>query len=183
MKRHKEFLELFLQNQAALFGLLILRGIPPEQADDVLQNAATTLFEKFNEFEKGTNFRAWAFSVVRIEIKRFREKARDESSTLQLTHETLARLEGRQQDQPSAYFEEKREQLARCLGKLGTQARELLRLRYGDNLSFMDIARRQATTDVAVRVKVCRIRERLRKCISAGLQAVRTQHACGKENR
>jgi len=171
MKHHAHFLELFLKNQGSLYAFILSRGIVPEAADDVFQNMAAALWEKFETFEPGSNFRAWAFAVARIEVQRYRDQQRGVARQIQLDGETLQKLEDLETTGNESLLDFRKEQLARCLQKIGASERALVKMRYGDRTSFDDIARRLQVSATAARIRLCRIRQWLRNCVLAGLRA------------
>jgi RNA polymerase sigma-70 factor (ECF subfamily) len=172
METHGLFLELFLKNQSALYAFLISRGIPESHADDVLQNIATVLWEKFGTFTPGTNFRAWAFSIAKIEILHYRDRWQAESRTLRLDEQTLERLETLQVQEQDKIAEYRKEVLSKCLQKLDQQAQKLIQLRYGDSIPFEELANRMAMSNTAVRIRICRIRQWLRGCVTTSQRAM-----------
>jgi RNA polymerase sigma-70 factor (ECF subfamily) len=61
--------------------------------------------------------------------------------------------------------------LQECLERLPGRARELVRLRYFDELSAEEIARRTGANGASLRVMLQRVREQLRECIERRMQA------------
>ncbi len=43
-------------------------------AEDIFQNVGVTLWEKFDEFEEGTNFGAWACRIAWFKVLDFQQK-------------------------------------------------------------------------------------------------------------
>lgn len=62
------FVRLLVSHQAALhaFVLALLPGDP--DADDVVQEVNTSIWQKREEFTVGTNFKAWMFTVARFKV-------------------------------------------------------------------------------------------------------------------
>ena len=63
----EEFTRLLLENQKRIWGLVLSLVPRGSDADDVMQETCAVLWRKFDQFEAGTNFGAWA---LRIEIGR-----------------------------------------------------------------------------------------------------------------
>ena len=167
--RHGEFLKLFLKHNSALYAYIIARGIRPDHADDVLQNVASVLWGKFDDFQPGTNFNAWAFSVAKIEIMRTLDDEQRDSRKIRLDPETLKDLESLEIRRHGGVLDDRKHLLVSCLKKLGDAAAQLIRMRYGDELPMNEIARRLNLSGLAARIKVCRIRKLLRDCVAANL--------------
>ncbi|MDG2124126.1 MAG: sigma factor, partial [Verrucomicrobiales bacterium] len=70
----EDFLKLFLRHERAVFAYI--HSMIPSRADaeDVLQEVSLTLFEKFGDFEMGTDFRAWAFRVAYFKVMQARQR-------------------------------------------------------------------------------------------------------------
>ena len=75
--RVDEFVSLYMQHSLRVRGFV--RVLVPTQpdAEDVFQDISRTLWDKFDDFESGTNFLAWALSVARFKVMHYRRvKAR-----------------------------------------------------------------------------------------------------------
>ncbi|PWG73383.1 RNA polymerase subunit sigma-24, partial [Enterococcus hirae] len=63
---------LLTEHQSAL-RLYVASLLPGESSTpDVAQQANATIWKKRDDFEIGTNFKAWAFSIARYEVLNFR---------------------------------------------------------------------------------------------------------------
>ena len=167
------FLEHFLGNHSSLYAFILSRGVRPDSADDVLQNVASTLWEKYDSFEQGTNFEAWAFSVTRFEVARHFGKRKRDSRVLLLDEETLESLEALEEEGHDDLIEFQKGILMQCVEKLGTQSRRLIELRYGDGMPFEEVAKVVKRSAGAMRIQICRIRKWLRDCVSGQLRGAR----------
>ena len=126
--------------------------------------------EKFDEFDPGTNFKAWAFAVTRIEILRFVGDRKRHSKVMNLDEKTLEELDDLEMREPEEIADFRKDTLLECVGKLGDAEKGLVRLRYGDGLSIKEIARRLRATGATLRVKLFRIRQWLGDCVRTGLK-------------
>ena len=73
-----EFVALLTSHQSALrlYVASLLPGNP--EAADVAQQANLTIWNKRDDFEPGTNFKAWIFAIARYKVLDFRkQKVRD----------------------------------------------------------------------------------------------------------
>jgi RNA polymerase sigma-70 factor, ECF subfamily len=156
------FLPLYTRHQGELYGFLLTQGLAPDAADDVLQEASVALWEDFGSYQPGTDFRAWAFAILRFRLLRHRDQLVRAGRCLPLdpaTAESLAAASIAADPLPG------RDQIATCLGSLGEHARRLLSLRYDDGLSTAAIAAHIGSTDVAVRTRLSRLRAVLADCL------------------
>ena len=71
--RAREFLDLYIKYQRQMY--VFLRGHIPfgGDIDDVFQDASRVLWEKFDEYRPETDFRGWAFAVLRLQVLKYYE--------------------------------------------------------------------------------------------------------------
>ena len=87
-KRVDQFLRLYHSHEVALRGIAL--SLVPRWADasEVIQEANLVMWQKFDEFEIGTNFQAWAGRIIQFKAKEFRRKqGRDQHIFTFLTDE------------------------------------------------------------------------------------------------
>lgn len=133
-------------------------------AEDVVQHTRVVLWQKFDSFEPGTNFRSWAMQIARFEVSNFRRRKR--SDRLMFSDDlvdTLAQVRSTLTED----LEWRREQLAECIEKLRMSDRRILQQCYGpDSTTIRDAAealRRPANT---LYKALNRIRRTLQECVS-----------------
>ena len=150
-----------IQMPLRLYVQSLLPGDPA--AKDVAQQANATLWRKRDDFTLGTNFKAWAFSVARYEVLTFRKRqARDarlvfgEDLEQTFAEEIAGRNDG---------AEQQHEALARCLGKLRPQDRELLMHRYAKAGTLSDFAAQAGRSVGGLKVTLHRLRNALLECM------------------
>ena len=92
----EEFLELCTPHQRRLYTYIVLMVGDTTAAHDILQDTNLVLWQKFDQFQPGTNFFAFAKEVARYRVLRYRQiHARDavllEPETLELLDEIAVR--------------------------------------------------------------------------------------------
>jgi RNA polymerase sigma-70 factor (ECF subfamily) len=141
-----------------------IRTLVPDlqQADEVLQRVAVTLVRKFDQYDPGRPFPAWAIGVAKYEVLYFRrERATDKHLFGDDIVERIAsRYESFAEDADPV-----REALSQCLEELKGRSREVIDLRYRSGLKSDAIAHQMDLSPGAVRMLLCRVRETLRGCI------------------
>jgi RNA polymerase sigma-70 factor (ECF subfamily) len=163
MTRNGEFIRLFIPIQGDLLAYILSMGVAPADAEDVLQDSASIMFSKIDRFEKDTNFRAWAYAIVRNEILRYFSKAK--KRPLSLTDEAYEDIEGLATDESEVPGITLRA-LIMCLEALGDRSREMIMMRYRDNMQVKGIADELGRPANSVYVTLSRIRRKLQECIS-----------------
>src|SRR4029078_6183261 len=69
-----DFVELMTQHQGRLYGYILSLSGDPDAANDVLQEANIVLWKQSNQFEPGSNFKAWAFRIAHFQYMAYRQK-------------------------------------------------------------------------------------------------------------
>ena len=68
------FSRLLIANQRRLYGFVYTLVQDHTATDEILQEVATVLLKKFDQFEPGTDFGAWAMKVSRFTVFEWRRK-------------------------------------------------------------------------------------------------------------
>jgi RNA polymerase sigma-70 factor (ECF subfamily) len=158
-----EFVTLLTKHQPDLWSYIITLMPGDPDTADVLQKTNLVLWTKQQQFESGTNFRAWAFAVARFEVLAHLKKNKREGIVL-LDEELLDRI-AHEAPEALAPSELRLAALERCLNKVRPQDRALLEHRYRSNLGLEDFATRVGRSVSALSVSLHRLRGSLRKCV------------------
>jgi RNA polymerase sigma-70 factor, ECF subfamily len=163
----EEFVQLFTRCQRRLY-LFILGQVPrPNDAEEILQNTNVVIWSKCDQFEPGTNFVAWAMTITRLEILKYRQKhARDK---LTFSDEFVSRVAAAM-EADTDMLDRRRQALASCLGKLKSDDRDLISRRYAPGASGKSVARALKRPANSVYQSIGRIRQMLLECIERQLK-------------
>lgn len=164
--RTQEFLELLTQHDRSL-SVYVYSLVPGSvDADDILQQTKMNLWRCFDQFEPGTNFLAWARKTAFHQVLTYRRQKKREhlplsDETLELLHHEVEKLgdEG----------EGRREALKACLSKLPVPHRQMVMLRYFEDLEIEQVAEQVKSTVAAVYRALSRIRFNLMQCVEKEL--------------
>jgi RNA polymerase sigma-70 factor (ECF subfamily) len=163
----RDFVSL-LSSQHPRIYTYILTFVPNfNDADDILQEAAKFMWERFDEFTMGTDFLAWAKKITYfliLEYHRNRKKAYASCFDEQLL-ETLNQNTEKISDSTKEY----QVHLKECIKKLKPQDRALLRLRYFENQKVKELALRFGCSVQYVYRNISRIHQLLLSCIQKQL--------------
>lgn len=135
-------------------------------ADDVMQEVCIVLWQKYEEFERGTDFRKWACSIAFHVARAFARKQR--RRTYGLSDLALAKIE-QVRTGGAELFELRRELLRECVGKLPARDQQFLGDCYGSAQSYAAFARSQGKSIETIYTRLKRIRHKLINCISRTL--------------
>lgn len=165
--QHYHFLEQFTAHEPAIRAY-IRRLLPTRSdADDVLQETVVVLWQKFGEFDKNGEFRAWAFGIAKMKaLSWYRDKGRDRiclgSDIVKLiADESLAH---------DTYLEKQRHALDTCTAKLPSDQRDILMKAYQPDSTIEKVATESGRTIKAFYQWLYRIRRMLLDCIKQELR-------------
>jgi RNA polymerase sigma-70 factor, ECF subfamily len=158
----EEVQRLFLRHAGLLRGFILALLPDHNLAEDVFQEVFLTLTRKADDFCPASNFLGWARSVARFKVL---EHCRSRKSGPHLLApealDAVMAVAGEGDDS----WEARREALAQCLEELAPRAREILELRYSEDLlPPPEIAARVNWTVNAVNVALSRARKFLQQC-------------------
>jgi RNA polymerase sigma-70 factor (ECF subfamily) len=156
-------MQIYSQYDARLRGYV--QSLVPRwsDAEDIMQRCSLVLWKRFDQFEPGTNFFAWACQVVRFEVQKYRKSAaRDRMVFSEAVMEAVTARTVECDDELQARIGF----LQKCVSKLPPEHRELLRLRYDEQRSVGSVAELLKRPIDGVYKALSRIRLSLHICIS-----------------
>jgi RNA polymerase sigma-70 factor (ECF subfamily) len=157
------FSDLLRDARSRVFGYLLALVQNMADAEDLYQQTALLLWEKFDQYQPGTDFGSWATTVAHFTALNF---LRRQSRRRHLFSEAaLQRLSEIQNDLKSSDCTARGEALAHCVAALPEGERRLVRMRYEGERSIEDIARNEQRTVGAVYTALSRIRKALLACV------------------
>lgn len=169
MSDRDDFLRMFLTVETDLraFVRSVLRNVAAEE--DVVQDTALVLWEKFAEYDRSRPFGAWARGVAAKRLLKRREKeARSPATLAPEAVQALLEAFDRVTDQD---ISRRQEALEECLGRLPDKSREVIERRYRDERSPQQIADESGRSIAAVYQVLSRVRLLLEECIRERLAA------------
>lgn len=165
--RYEAFCELLALHQGHIRGYILALVRNREDADDLFQKTSLILWRRFDTFQPNSNFFAWARKTAELTVRNHWRTNRSRFVPLSETFlDTLAATEPAVcSDAIDCYLAN----LRRCIDKLRQPDRDLLGLRYMDDLSAQEIADRMARSRQSVGKSLLRIRRELLGCIQKQL--------------
>ena len=159
----EEFLGRFAAHHERLFAYIF--SLLPHRADaeDVFQRTSIVLWRKAAQWDRMSDFLAWACGVAFYEVRNFvRVASRDRLRFGEAALDALARDRAesvRRRDERVAALQE-------CLRNLDASERELVQRAYGDEESIRDLARRDGKAAQTLYNRLNQIRRRLFECVA-----------------
>ena len=154
--------------QPRLYGFILKRLADRMQTMEVLQQTNLVICQKADEFEDGSSFVAWAFTIARFQVMAWRKSAgRDKVIFTDSVYELLER----NSEVEVVAVDQRIPLLRECLKRLRETDRELIRQRYRNGESAARIAHRLAKSIEAIYMQLTRIRQQLADCVNMGLKS------------
>lgn len=160
--RHLEYLQLVTRHQAAIHGYI--RSIAPgAPIDDILQETNMVLWNRADDFEPGTHFKAFAFRIAHLKtLEHLRSSKRRE--WLVFDSDLLDAIAQRQSE-VEASANGSQVALRECLSQLEEEDRQLLHRRYTLGQTVREMAKGDGKSEGSLQQLFFRLRNSLRICI------------------
>lgn len=127
----------------------------PSEAEDIAQDALLRAWRRRSTLREAGRRNQWLATIVRNEAFRLHARVRPDPTA------EIETYEGAEDAQVVAAVEQA--DLHAALGRLGERDRQLLELRYGEDLTQSAIARRLGIPEGTVKVRLHRARDKLRR--------------------
>ena len=162
------FDKLVIEHQATLYSFIRSMIFNPQDARDTLQDVNITLYRKKDLFILGTNFKAWAFTIARFESLTYltRYKKRQWATLDTGLLESLADMSEEETEDIQPWIKA----LKQCVQILPKDAQQLIEQRYQQQIPMESTAEEKNLSVSALKQKLYRVRNRLRKCILQRLE-------------
>jgi len=121
------FIKLYLANERRLYGYV--RALVPHwsDVDDIIQETAAVMWSKFDQFEKGTNFSAWALKIAYNQVLNYRKSRKKDK--FYFSEDTLEQLAEKSSSKVQN-IDKRLSILQQCLKKLQAGELTLIQMRY-----------------------------------------------------
>lgn len=162
-KNHRLFLDLYSKSQARLYSFILMLVPNNHDADEIFQETSSLLWEKFDQYQEGTNFGAWATAIAKFQVFEYFRKSK---KSRQLLGAEFVQKIADVADVKSGEVSERLQALKACLYKLDRISRSLLSLRYQQNISVKEMAQRKGVSTGVMYRKLTRIFNLLRECVN-----------------
>lgn len=135
-----------------------------QDAEDIIQRASLTMWRRFSEFEKGTNFVAWSFTVASFEAKNFVRSA--SRSVVTFDDDLMDKLAANR----GADLQKNDDRMAaldECIQRLDPESKSLIEAVYSKGEEIKEIARKEGRAPQTFYNRLTAIRRQLAECMSS----------------
>ena len=168
---YRLFIELYSRHSRQVHSYLCTILPNLTDVDDVYQEVSLVLWEKFDEFEMGSNFLSWAKKIAyykTLHWLRTKRRSRIQFST-DFINTVTKEVEKRQ-----ATLDEQSRLVSECLKKLRQKDRDLLLFRYSTRQTIKEVAKQICRPVGAVYKSLARIEEILLLCVRSDFKVEET---------
>ncbi len=167
--RTEAFVRLFSQHESFIRGFLLTLLPNRSECDDLFQRTSIILWRKFDLYQQGTNFGAWACQIAKLEVQNYlRIHSRDKLHFSDGLLSSLADVRQALSDE----LELRREALQHCVAKLRPVDQKIVEHCYGSESTTVKDAAARLNRPVNTLYKaLVRIRRALYECIELALKA------------
>jgi RNA polymerase sigma-70 factor (ECF subfamily) len=147
--------------------------VPPGiDVDEIAQRSFVAAFTQLSEFQCGTNFGAWLFTIARYQLRTETTRLRRIADYharygLNLLQQELDRRCG----EPPEMWTTRLEHLQRCLDALAEHLRRFVSWRYDEEVPLEEMAARSNRSVAAVKKQLWKIRQQLQQCVDTRVAA------------
>lgn len=142
---------------------------PAVDVDDVAQRAFVIVYSKLGEYEPGSDFGAWLFSIARFQLKTELTRLRRVADYhARFAPDLLQReLDRRSSVSPPELQQDRLDYLSDCLDSLGEHLRRFVTWRYDEEISLEEMSNRSGRSIAAVKKQLWKLRRKLHECIES----------------
>ncbi len=161
--RHATFLRLYTRHQHRILAYIFTLVPHRADAEDLLQETAVLLWEKFDRFEEGTDFVAWACRVAFLKVSNHRK--RFARSKLVFSDDLLQAMADRAVEL-APHLDDRRRALRECIRRLAERDQRMIAARYEPGGGAERAASASGRTIQATYKALYRIRKALFDCVT-----------------
>jgi RNA polymerase sigma-70 factor (ECF subfamily) len=163
-QQEKEFVNLLVAHQSLIraFVISLLPGM--SETEDVIQNTNEVLWTKRENFELGTNFKAWALTTARFQVMALQQKLKREKRA-PLDEDVLMMVSEEAEERDPDVMNKKLSDLNACIGLLQVKDQELVLHRYWKKSGLAAYASATNRSIGSLKVALYRVRASLRTCL------------------
>jgi RNA polymerase sigma-70 factor (ECF subfamily) len=165
----RNFAAAWVEVQQAVATFIAACGPKFHDGEDILQKVAVIAFERYDVFDpQRAAFLSWTLGIARHEVMHWqRSISRDRHLFSPEIVDMLAEVQSSFGEE-SSYLAQA---LEWCIKLVRGRPREVLELRYMEDLSPTEIAERLRTSSSSIRVTLSRTRKSLRDCVDRRLES------------
>ncbi len=160
----REFVRLYSAHTQHIYGYILCLVPNWSDAEDILQDTASIMWSKFDQFVPGTDFSRWGCRIARLVVANHYRKQKVRRQTV-INSELLEAISQAAQNDQFFGKDYRVDALQQCLGKLRDRDQKLIRWRYEAGTSVRAMAERIDRSIDTIYKALGRIHSQLLGCI------------------
>jgi RNA polymerase sigma-70 factor (ECF subfamily) len=157
-----QFFRLYNGAQKRVYAFLLMLVHNHTDAEDLLQETASILWEQYHQYDPRGSFAAWAIGIARNKALDFLKRKRTSRPFLS---DDFYRDISNLAETESAHTDQRVKALRQCVKKLSSENQALLHLRFEKGVSVKRISQMSEHSAQAIYKKISRIYSYLHSCI------------------
>ena len=148
-------------NHYRIYAFIMSLVTNQSDADDIMQEVSTVIWNKRESYKPGTDFVSWALTIAKFQVLKHRKMKK---LFVPLDDEIIEIL-AEESSQRAKDSQRRIDALKKCVGKLSTQQRKFVELKYHDGLATKVISDRTSMSIYQVYRRFAAIHSSLLHCI------------------
>jgi RNA polymerase sigma-70 factor (ECF subfamily) len=157
-----QFFRYYNGAQKRIYAYLLMMVHNHNDAEDLLQETASILWEQYEQYNPRQSFAAWAIGIARNKALDFLKQKR---STRPMFSDTFYEEMSHLAETESQQMEQRLAALRTCLKRLSPDNQQLIRLRFEEGISIKKLSQNLPCSPEALYKKISRIYSALYQCI------------------
>ena len=162
-EKYQEFMALVLAHQTKINSFIVYMVPQKQDSEDIFQDTLMEMWRKYDQFEDGSNFLAWSYTIAKYKVLNYRRKKKN--NKMQFNDQLIQIIENESAHSINL-IESRIGRLKECVRALSLKESKLIRLRYEDGLTFREIANIYGYSHQAICRAMGVIHSRLVDCIN-----------------
>jgi RNA polymerase sigma-70 factor (ECF subfamily) len=142
---------------------------PGVDVDDLAQRSFIAAFTGIQDFELGSNFGAWLFTIARYQLLTETTRLRRIADYHSRYAPDLLLLELERRAEAPPLTTARLEHLSACLAGLSVSRRRFIDWRYRERIPLAEMAERSGRSIPAVKKQLWKLRQHLQRCVESRL--------------
>lgn len=161
-KAGREFVQRLTASQRRLYAFIRSQVASRDDADEVMQQTTTVLWEKYGTFRPDGDFVRWACGVARLEVlTHYRNRRRIRV----MLGDNVAEAVGQRLAEAADDVDRRIDMLVECMNELAGRDRDLIERHYRSRQSVTEIAAALGISESLVYKRLSHSRDMLYECI------------------
>ena len=164
--KSENFFRLYNAAQRRIYAYLLMMVHNHSDAEDLLQETASVLWERFEDFDKSKSFAAWSVGIARNKSFDFLKSKRSSRAYFNSDfYDEISEIEAVE----SVKAEQRFIALRNCIKKMSVQNQNIIHLRFEKGITIKKMSQQSGDSAAKIYKRLSRIYSALRDCVTRTL--------------